>query len=360
MQSESKEKIRVLIADDSLFMRTYLSALLRADPEIAIVGTASSGDEVVLLALELKPDVITMDYHMPGKNGIDAAAAIMRGGTSLPAIIMLSAFSGIEGERAREMLESTGAHVIVKPSGEVSLDIEKISIEIIKKIKEVGHLELIMQRARRGIAKKGAPHNERHVFDKAPFGVVVIGASTGGPPLIEHLLTLLDPAAPQSVVIVQHMSEYFTELFAERLDRVSGFRVREAVEGDILEAGVALVVPGGHMLVPYPRNVGVCAFTVKLIPDESREVMIDNTMKAIAECHKEQVVGVLLSGMGRDGTEGLRAIHAHGGLSLVQDPHTATVSAMPNNALSEGVAKEILNIDDIPSRIATYFARIHA
>jgi two-component system, chemotaxis family, protein-glutamate methylesterase/glutaminase len=355
MHSESSEKIRVLVADDSLFMRTYLVALLRLDPEILIVGTASSGHEVVLLAGELMPDVITMDYHMPRGNGVAATAAIMQGEGPLPAIIMLSAFSGADGEHAKSLLEESGAHVIVKPSGEVSLDIEKIAAEIVKKIKEVGHFQRLA-RLNDSYVHPDESHSLRSSHDATTPRIVVIGASTGGPPLIEHLVAHLDPSR-HSVVIAQHMSKYFTELFAERLNRVTEFEVREAVDGDTLKHGVALVVPGGYALSSRVHQHGVCTFTIEKILDESREVMIDRTMECIARCHHGGVVGVLLSGMGNDGTEGLRAISAGGGLSLVQDPETATVGAMPLHALLGSGSIAMLAIDDIPARISSHFAR---
>ncbi len=357
-----KEKIRVLIADDSLFMRTYFRGLLVADPDIDVVGVATTGDEVVALALLLRPDVITMDYHMPIKNGIEAAAEIMKSAHPLPTIIMLSAFSGRDGGVARRKLEASGAHIIVKPSGEVSLDIEKISGEIVKKIKEVGYQELLLRRARmRAGGAQGVftpmGFSSGTVAQK-PRGVVVIGASTGGPPLVERLLTLLDPNSDFSVVIVQHMSKYFTELFAERLDRVTGFSVREARSIDVLEVGTALVVPGGHVLVPDVTHGGRNHVTTKKLSSESHEVMIDRTMETIASLCGNSVVGVLLSGMGTDGAKGLSAIRDNGGLSIAQDPATALVSSMPAHALRAGA--EIHEISEIPERIKNFLSSVSA
>ena len=186
---ENKEKIRLLIADDSFFIRTYLAELLRQDPDIMLVGTASSGDEVVTLAAREKPDVITMDYNMPGMNGIEATAAIMLGGRPLPAIIMISAFQGEKGSEVHRSLVASGAHVIAKPSGEISLDIEKAAAEILRKVKEIGAVEvkmrLLYSRMHQHSDKKNtrAPRGNRQLR-----GVVVIGASTGGPPLVESLI----------------------------------------------------------------------------------------------------------------------------------------------------------------------------
>ena len=344
------EKIRVLIADDSFFIRTYLEELFRLDGAIEVVGAASSGDEVVELARILKPDVITMDYNMPERNGIEATAAIMLGDRPLPAIIMLSAFEGEEGAKIRRTLEQSGAHVLVKPSGEVSLDIEKIGSAVVEKIKEIGFIEIKI----RHVHAEGNHDKEKPILPPggSPIGVLVIGASTGGPPLVEHLLAELDPSLNIAVIIVQHMSQYFTQLFAERLNRVTTFHVREAENGDTLRAGVALVVPGGHALLLDAGNKSKVSFLVCQTPEELREVEIDNTMIAILNGFKGPVVGVLLSGMGTDGADGLRAIKERGGLALVQDPETATVGAMPLHGLQGG--GEIAKLEDIAKRVNEY------
>lgn len=359
---ENNEKIRLLVADDSFFIRTYLAELLRQDPDIELVGTASSGDEVVALATKVKPDVITMDYHMPGLNGIEATAAIMLGGRPLPAIIMISAFEGEDGTAVHRSLVASGAHVIPKPSGEISLDIEKAAAEILRKVKEIGMVEVKMrklyERMHHPIEKKTAhaPHGSQSLR-----GVVVIGASTGGPPLIESLIAELDPKLGIAVVVVQHMSKYFTGLFAERLDRVTNFRVHEASSGESLLAGTAVVVPGGYSFVPAAlpatsdRNF-VCDYLLTPTPVNQHEIEIDETMKSIAACHGASVIGVLLSGMGTDGTEGLQAVRAHGGLTIVQNPESATISAMPRNASHQGTVDHVLNIEDMPAHIRAYFA----
>jgi two-component system chemotaxis response regulator CheB len=357
LTTETHRKIRVLVADDSFFIRTFLSDFLRTHGSIEVVGVASSGGEVVELAHKLAPDVITMDYNMPGKNGIEATAEIMLGGRPLPAIIMLSAFSGEEGERVRAMLVATGAHVIEKPSGEISVDIEKVGRALLEKIQEIGLIEVRLRTNLACFPNVEEIKGERMSDGSALRGVVVIGASTGGPPLVEHLLLALDSSAGISVIIVQHMSPYFTLLFAERLERVTSFRVREARDGDTVLPGEVLVVPGGSSLLPSkPSATQICAFSVGVVPHNSPEVEIDNTMMSIATCYPGPIVGVVLSGMGRDGSIGLRAIHHSGGLSLAQDPKTAAVGSMPQHALDEGEAQAV-SIEDIPRRIMRYFAQ---
>ncbi len=357
---ETTEHIHVLIADDSTFIRAYLIELLRADPQIEIVGTAATGDDVVTLARDLRPDVITMDYNMPGKNGVEATAAIMLGDQPLPSIIMLSAFEGEEGARVRTMLEASGAHVIAKPSGEVALDIEKIAVEILKKIKEVGMAQLSIRKSHPVLPSPLLPQSfARTVYPDEVRGVVVVGASTGGPPLLEHLLSLLKPEWGLAIVVVQHMSKYFTELFAERLDRMVRFSVREAKDGDVLAPGVVLVIPGGHAVTSF----GSVSPGEELTSNDGSQLLlsaseghtedeIDRTMSTIANNFSGPLFGILLSGMGKDGAEGLRAIKARGGHTLVQDPETATVASMPEHAVYAGFVDVVLPIEAIPEWVS--------
>ena len=356
---DSKDRIRVLIADDSFFIRRYLTELLASEPEIEIVGAASNGDEVVLLAAKLKPDVITMDYNMPGKNGIEAAAAIMLGERPLPTIIMLSAFLGEDGQEMRRTLEASGAQVVSKPSGEVSLDIEKVAIQIVQKIKEAGETARKIRIAT-GHKMHVVIDKQVELKDKQLQHVVVIGASTGGPPLVEHLLSQIDPAFGVSIVIAQHMSKYFTELFAERLNRVTSFTVREAKSDDILLPGLALVVPGGFALDFHneKNDKNDSERKLFLIPTmlAKHEDEIDLTMEAIAKTFGVHSCGILLSGLGSDGTKGLHAIKKHGGFTIVQDPHTAIVSSMPTHAVDEGGIDAVLSVENMPLYLNDLFS----
>jgi two-component system, chemotaxis family, protein-glutamate methylesterase/glutaminase len=345
--------IRVLIADDSVFIRHYLTELFRTDPDIAVVGVASDGEEVVRLANELHPDVVTMDYHMPKRTGLEAAAAIMLGAHPLPGIVMLSAFEGEEGREVHRTLFASGARVVRKPSGEVSLDIEKVAANILSEVKAAGAVSRQFRLATPSPSSATSTSETHGVPSHGPTLVVVIGASTGGPPLIEHLLTSLDPSLGISVVIVQHMSKYFTELFAERLDRVTGFSVHEAKSGDALRPGLALVVPGGMSLCCRKEDSSSERDSLfRVLPtDVYHEEMIDKTMISLASCFGTRVIGVLLSGMGDDGVEGLRQIKEHGGVTIAQEPDSATISSMPMSAINSGVVDESLPLPAIASYV---------
>jgi two-component system, chemotaxis family, protein-glutamate methylesterase/glutaminase len=362
IQMQEKSKIRVLVADDSFFIRTYLSELLSREADIEVVGAAVNGSEVVDLARKFHPDVITMDYNMPSKNGLEASAEIMLGDRPLPAIIMLSAFSGEEGKRVWRSLEESGAHIIMKPSGEVSLDIDKVGRSIVEKIKDVGYAEMrvreLYERLRPSPVTRRV-RTRRSRTKESPAGVVVVGASTGGPPLIERLLSLISPEEGYAFVIAQHMSAYFTELFAERLDRVTDFSVREASDGDTLEAGHVLVVPGGYSLLPRdetPPSGAEPAFSLEQISTAYTENGIDDAMRAVAHNYGRKAFGVLLPGVSSDGAKGLAAIRSHGGAALVQEPRTAAVAAMPEHALIAGAADDVAALEDIPEKIRAYFS----
>ena len=354
-----EEKIRVLIADDSFFIRRYLSELFERSPDIVVVGRASDGDEVIALARKLKPDVITMDYHMPKKNGIEATAAIMLGERPLPAIIMLSAFDGKDGEKVKHSLLQSGAEVLLKPSGEISLDIERAAQDILTRVRRVGKVEMKMKQLFRRV--HGEEREDTHAVTrqtKEAAMVLVLGASTGGPPLIEHLLSLIEPKEEIAIIIIQHMSKYFTELFAERLDRVTDFTVREAVDGDVPTPGTALVVPGGMYLEYGIGDEGepLSGFLVKEVGG-AHETEIDRTMEAVAQFSGKHVYGVLLSGMGADGAGGMRSIKKHGGKTIVQDPEDAAVSSMPRSALRELDVDKVLPAEDIPNFINALIER---
>lgn len=357
---QETEKIRVLIVDDSFFIRTYLTELLRADDAINIIGTAANGEEAVMLARKLHPDVITMDYNMPVMDGIEATAAIMLGDKPLPAIIMLSAFEGEEGKKVWKALSETGAHIIVKPSGEISLDIEKVARAIIDKVKEVGTAEVRMRQLFAKLAENGEEVPGISAAHKRSDGlrVLVIGASTGGPPLIEHLLTLFSPDEDIAVVIVQHMSAYFTHLFADHLNRVTGFAVREMENGDRLAPGVALVVPGGYQFTFRKNEKGPGQEPELLLTSEHdihEEHAIDRAIEEISRSYGKHAAGILLSGMGKDGTEGLMALKRAGGLTIVQDPKDAPVASMPEHAVSEHAATEVLSIEEMPKAVRAHF-----
>lgn len=351
-------KIRVLIADDSYFVRRYLHELLSQDPDIAVVGEAKDGIEVVQLAAELHPDVITMDYRMPRKNGLEATAEIMLGSRPLPAVIILSAFAGTDGRETLDRLRAAGALVIEKPSGEVSLDIDRIADEIVTTVKKVGDVQRRIRMYARALVVR-ANRSKPARTHAAPLAIVVVGASTGGPPLVEHLLASLGEEGDAAFVIVQHMSKYFTELFSERLDRLAPMPVHEASDGEELKPGTITVVPGNSAVTFEREAAGSPNVRIRVVdlPERRDEHAIDLSMRSAADVFGSAAIGLVLSGMGSDGTDGLAAIRAAKGSTFAQDPLSATVSSMPESAISAGAVDRILGLEEMPSTLSLAIRR---
>lgn len=340
----STNKIRVLIVDDSFFMRKLLREILESDKGIEVVGTAKDGDEAIQKSKELMPDVITMDYNMPGKNGIDSIKKILEIKTKKrPAIIMISAHTLSGSSISMDCLRFGAVDFISKPSGELSMDIETIKDDILLKIH-------IASMAKVTIYKE---HKQPQKFEKIESKklsskVVVIGSSTGGPPLVEDLIQLLPLNLNATVVIVQHMPTFFICRFADRLDKVTPLRVLEARDGDKMTIGKIYLVPADFDFEISEDK------TIKLIPlgnYEGAKPSIDRAMESVVKIYKDKVIGVILSGMGEDGLIGARIIKKAGGVMIAQEPKTAVIDSMPNSIISAGLADKILPPNKIPESL---------
>lgn len=347
MSGDSK-KIRVLIVDDSFFMRKLLRELLISDADIEVVGEARNGEEAIIKAGNLKPNVLTMDYKMPNLDGAVAAEMILKEVSPPPAIIMLSAYTKEGAEETLKSLRAGAVDFILKPSGEISWDIEKIKGEILEKVRVAAHAKV-----------RKFPELKTEVKEIAParsaFEAVVIGASTGGPPVLEDILTGLPPIFKFAVLVAQHMPKEFTKSFADRLNNISSFPVKEAEDGEIIKQGVCLVAPGGrHMKISLDEHQKARVKLTKIEEGVHNGLhpSIDVLMQSAAEAYKGNVIGVLLSGMGEDGVEGMRSIKSAHGHTIVQDPETAVVDSMPQKAIGEGLADEVLHPNNISKRLS--------
>ncbi len=332
--------IRVLVVDDSAFMRKMVTQILNSCDDIEVIGTAKDGEDGIKKVEELKPDVVTLDVEMPKVDGLTALAYIMNK-FPLP-VVMLSALTG-EGTKATVKALSYGAvDYIQKPSGTISLDIDKIKDEIINKVKlaataKVRKLEL-RERPKPGI--DFCLENEK---------VVVIGASTGGPQALVEVLSNLPRNIPASILLVQHMPKQFTKSFAERLNSLSEIEVKEAENGDEIIEGRALLAPGDyHMLVN----------SSKVILDDGPKInsvrpAVDPTMISAAQSYGKNVVGVILTGMGNDGAYGIKIIKEKGGITIAQDESTSVVFGMPKAAIATGCVDKVLPLHEIANEIIT-------
>lgn len=329
--------IKAIVADDSAFMRKVVSDILSSDAEIQVVAACRDGREAVEKVLSLSPDVVTLDIEMPNMNGLEALGEIMR--RQPTPVVILSALSKENADETIKALELGAVDFIQKPSGSISLDIGVLKEEIISKVKTAAKAQL-----------KKISHAVEPVGKfkwRAKNQLIIIGASTGGPQAIAEILPALPPDLPAAVLLVQHMPPTFTKSYAERLNRICRLPVREAEDGDAVERGVVLLAPGDyHMNVVDSRvelNHGERVHSVR--------PAVDVTMRSAAEIYGENIIGVLLTGMGSDGALGLKAVKERGGRTIAQDESTCVVFGMPRAAIELGCVDRVLPIHLIAGEI---------
>lgn len=337
-------RIQVLVVDDSALMRKLICDLLESDPRIEAMGTARDGYEAIEKVVGLRPDVVTMDIEMPRMSGLEALSHIM---SECPTpVVMLTGLT--DPGLAIEALERGAVDFVVKPSGTISVDIYKVRQELVDKVKLATLINL----------RKAAYLVEPSVLpplDVPPGSVgeraVAIGASTGGPKTLDYLLGCLPGNLPAPILVVQHMPPGFTRSFAERLNQHSPLLVKEAEEGDVLLSGQAYVAPGDHhMLVKKQAGRDIISL------DQSPRIMglrpsADVTMHSVARAYDSGSIGIILSGMGSDGTRGLQAIKELGGITIAQDRATSVVYGMARAAVKSGCVDKVLPLSEIPEEI---------
>ena len=352
------DRIRVVVADDSAFVRRLLASYLGAAPGVEVVGSAATGHHAIELVRRLRPDVVTLDLDMPELDGLEALAVIMKE-TPTPAV-MISGVSGRAAGRTFVALELGAVDFVLKYSPTGDVDPATLRSEIVAKVEAAARIREIRSRggARRGgwtagvsapaalpspsppATAAGAPvavaAAARPAAALLAGGVVAIGASTGGPVALKELLGHLPASFPAAVLIVQHMPASFTGVLAAQLDRQVGLTVRQAADGDPLQPGTALVAPGGRHLLLGPDS--------RVVLHDGPEIhghrpSIDVTMQAVAQLYGARARGVLLTGMGQDGALGLLAIRVRGGQTFAQDAQSCVVNGMPQRAIEKGAAE---------------------
>jgi two-component system chemotaxis response regulator CheB len=343
-------RIKVLVVDDSALMRRVIWGLLEEDPEIQVVGSAVDGQDAIEKVHQLKPDVVTLDVEMPKLDGLQTLGYLMS--ESPVPCIMLSAYTPRGAETTLKALDYGATDFVQKPSGAISLNLERVKDELLAKVKVAKGIDLKRLPFRGGqeggakpLALKPKPPLDRG-------SVVAIGTSTGGPRALASLLPALPKAFPAPVLVVQHMSAGFTASLAARLDKECGNRVKEAEQGEILEAGTIYLAPGDwHMEVA--REGGV----VKVKLDQRPPILgvrpcVDLLFQSVAEVYGPKAVGVVLTGMGRDGAKGLKAMKAKAARTLAQDEATSVVYGMPRAAYASGAVDQVLPLGSLAAAIA--------
>ncbi len=342
--------INVMVVDDSAFMRRAIATMLENEPDIKVIATARSGEEAVTKALQVNPDVITMDVEMPGMGGLEAVRRIVAE-HRIP-IIMCSSLTREGAETTFRALELGAVDFIAKPDA-AYVNITDVARDLIAKVRAV---------SRRGaqpaqpLVHHPLPDAERPrlIVPTAPrpastsqYECVAIGTSTGGPVALSHVVPRLPASFPLPVLIVQHMPMGFTRPLADRLNSQSKLAVHEAVNGMILEAGTALIVPSGKQV--SLRRSGR-ETEVRLVDDDGTSLhvpSVDVMTAEVAQAYGRAAIGVILTGMGQDGVRGLRALKERGGYVLGQNEATCVVYGMPRAAAKDGLVDREAPLDEI-------------
>jgi two-component system, chemotaxis family, protein-glutamate methylesterase/glutaminase len=325
-----RRPIRVLVVDDSAFVRQALARMLGAEPDIQVVGLAADGLEGVEKAASLRPDVITLDLQMPRMGGLEALQRIM---AEHPAPVLLLSSQTREGaDVTLRGLELGALDFVDKSSVQGNMNLLGLAQELRAKVRALATASPRRRTPAPAAAARAGVAGSLHRAE-----VVVIGTSTGGPPALQRIIPSLPRDLPPAVLIVQHMPVGFTRSLAERLDARSALPVREALDGESVEAGLVLIAPAGrHMRVRKRGN----SFKVTLDEDPRGALhrpSADVLMSSAAKAYGRRVLGVLLTGMGSDGVDGLRAIRQAGGLTLAESEETCVIYGMPKAAVEAGV-----------------------
>ncbi|MGM0471395.1 MAG: protein-glutamate methylesterase/protein-glutamine glutaminase [Bacillota bacterium] len=343
--------IKVLVVDDSAFMRKMISQMLDK-PDIDVVATARNGKDALNKLKLYNPEVITLDVEMPRMDGLEFLEQLVE--REMLPVIMLSALTDDNNQTTLEALELGAVDFVLKPSGNISLDINAVENELLKKVRAVAdcQFEDNCYQSQNLNNHKGARRIVTNNSSAAKFSekkeLVVIGASTGGPKALKEVITQLDGDLDVGVLVVQHMPANFTTTLAKRLDNLSALAVKEAQSGDRIKPGKVLLAPGDyHMLVGQNGKVKLEQSAKK----HNVRPAIDLTMKTAAQHFGSKVVGVVLTGMGKDGTEGLEAIQSAGGYTIAQDKATSVVYGMPRAAYEAGVVDQVEPLAQISQAI---------
>lgn len=355
MSAVASKKFRVLVVDDSAFMRKVLETIFNADAQLQVVGHAKDGREAVTLAESLKPDVITMDINMPHVDGLQATAQIMT--TNPRPIVVVSSESREGAASTLKALELGAIEFVAKPSSGIDLDMQSVKEELLRKVRMAAKVRVVRTASRlastlQNVGAAGTAAPAPRASRPAPavpldqrFPVVVLAASTGGPATIMRLAPGFTRDFPAAVLLVQHMPAAFTTQYAAQLAEFTSIRVKEAETNESLQPGTLYICPGAqHLRVTPSGRIQLDSTSGRIngyLPN------IDVTMETVASYAGAMSIGAVLTGMGNDGANGAKAIKAAGGLVLAQDEATSVIFGMPAEAIKVGAVDQVLGIDDI-------------
>lgn len=350
------KKIRVVVVDDSAFSRRTITKMLEGMADVEVVGYATNGEEGIQKVIALKPDLVTLDLEMPKMDGF-TLLRILTTRFSMP-VIVISALSG--ADKVFKALELGALDFIAKPSSSASPDLLLIRDDLQRKVIQVFNFKpdrLGLYRST--IAEVDATEtlsqskvNQANFFSQhSPFDIVAIGASTGGPPALQNIFSDFKKQYPFPIVVSQHMPVGFTRAFAERLNRSSQFTVKEAQDGDSVLPGHILISPGGMNMVFEIHSGQVIARIVPPAATDRYVPSVDAMLESCAAIYRDRVLAVILTGMGNDGSKGVKAVKQQGGYVISESEETAVVYGMPREAVATGVVDKVVALQHVAREI---------
>lgn len=361
------EKIKVLVVDDSAFMRKMIQDFLTEHPLIEVIGTARNGEDALKKVKVLKPDVVTMDIEMPVLNGLDALQLIMK--TSPVPVIMLSSTTQKGAENTFIAMQHGAIDFIAKPSGAISLDLHKVKEELVEKVLSASKAN-VKQLAKNHLYEKSTTtitkdcskieRKEQKIptVHQKPLGkkLVCIGTSTGGPRALQQVVTRLPENLDAPVFVVQHMPAGFTKSLANRLDSLSSCSVKEATDGEMAKKGTVYIAPGGFHLTVKDTGTSLKIHLDNIAPPKNgHRPSVDVMFESISRIPGYSKVAVIMTGMGADGSQGLIELKKTGHVTAIaESEETSIVYGMPKAAVATKLVDEIQNVEKIAETILKY------
>lgn len=348
------QKIKVLVVDDSAFMRKSLGLLLESDPQIEVIDTAADGRVAIEKIKRFKPDIVTLDVEMPVMDGITALEIIMK---ECPTPVIMVSSLTIEGaDTTLKALDLGAVDFIPKEMSFVSVAITGIKDELIRKVKEIYNSSSVISRLSKlnktnELLQKTSKETKKQL-PSLNYKSISIGISTGGPISLQKVIPLLSANIKVPIFIVQHMPPKFTSSLAERLNAMSPLQVKEAEDGEIVKNGVVYIAPGGFQMTIKRDKGNNILINISDHPDNIlHKPSVDIMLESVQEIYGNKVLGVIMTGMGKDGLKGIKRLKANGGHCIAQNEETCVVYGMPRAIVDNGLADVIAPLEDIPEII---------
>ena len=347
--------IGVLIVDDSAFMRNMVGKIINGTDGLTVKGKAMNGVFGLEKTKSLQPDVIVLDLEMPEMNGIEFLKERRRLGITVP-VIILSSLARKGARITMEAMSLGASDFVLKPSGSNSSELSTVADQLVQLIKAYGarHTKHRLDTPR-GAESRGANQDrlvarQRREITKL-IDIVVIGISTGGPSALRQVFSDLDPSLPVPIMVVQHMPAGFTYEFAASLDKISPLSVREAQEGDMLKPGRIFIAPGDYHMTAEKRRLANVVHLNQDDPVNGHRPSADMLFSSVAKPFENRILGIIMTGMGRDGAAGIGEIYHAGGITIAQDSASSVVYGMPRVAFENGVIDSVVPLQDIAATI---------